>query len=162
MNICIRLVPKVHHTPPQDGDMLDIGGLGPCSVTVMIRTGLFPHCRSRLRDTTPAPKELFLLLAENFRKGLLSEDWRLPTLEEVRRMHWELVAADSSQNATPNTAEGSPQLLVISDSASSAPEGSTLCNEGPESKRRRLPTKTARPDPAELIGLDAANRPKAA
>jgi hypothetical protein len=54
------------------------------SVTVMVRTSLFPYCRSRLRNTTPSPEELFLTLAAKLREGLCGVQWVLPSLEEVQ------------------------------------------------------------------------------
>ena len=133
--------------PRLAGEMLEISGLGPCSVTVMVRTGLFPHCRSRLRDTTPAPKALFLLLAGIFRKALLSADWRLPTFDECLRVHGEFVTEGSPQAAaTEETAptqmagsaldaKGSPQTAPTQMAGAALEEQAT--------KRRRITVKTA-------------------
>ena len=75
---------QVHHQPGVISDALPIEGFGPCSVTVQMRTALFPACQSRLRDTTPAPRAFFELLAEAFRQGLAQGGWQLPSLRECQ------------------------------------------------------------------------------
>ena len=70
-----------HELPHDKSEQLVVPGLGPCSVTVMMRSGLFPHCRSRNRNTTPSPVEFFRELAEGFRASLVRSEWRLPSLE---------------------------------------------------------------------------------
>ncbi len=54
--------------------------LGDLSVTVMFRTALFPHCRSRCRNTTPAPPLLFEKLSESFLSSLATLTFELPSL----------------------------------------------------------------------------------
>jgi hypothetical protein len=73
---------EVHHQEGLIDEMLEIDGLGPCSVAVMLRTGLFPHCRSRQRNTTPSPPWFFVCLAESFRQALANKKWRLPSLKQ--------------------------------------------------------------------------------
>jgi hypothetical protein len=63
--------------------LLNVPGFGKLGVNVMLRTGLFPHARARLRNTTPSPQAVFRILAESFRRGCLSKRWQLPTLEEA-------------------------------------------------------------------------------
>jgi hypothetical protein len=72
---------KVHHQ--DSADLLSLPGLGKCSVTVMLRTGLFPHNRSRLRNVTPSPPEVFYALSDVFKEFLAKAEWTLPTLPEV-------------------------------------------------------------------------------
>ena len=59
------------------------GGSGLYAVTVQARTGMFPHCRSHLRDTTPAPWDGFEAIVTNIREGLARMPFRLPTMAEV-------------------------------------------------------------------------------
>ena len=61
---------------------MQLGALGACSVTFMVRTALFPECRSRNRNSTPVPRELFALLADTFRNHIATAEWTLPTLAE--------------------------------------------------------------------------------
>ena len=75
-------VHQVHHQLGLDGGALQIDGFGPCSITVMMRTALFPACQSRLKNTTPAPPPFFEILAQTFREGLVAGVWQLPSLAE--------------------------------------------------------------------------------
>ena len=74
---------QVHHLSARSGEAF-FGGFGPLSVTVMVRTDLFPYCRSRLLSTTPAPHGFFLMLAEAFRQATMQGCWELPSLAEVQ------------------------------------------------------------------------------
>jgi hypothetical protein len=71
---------QVSHQPAAAGELLSLAKLGDCSVTVMVRTALFPHCRSRTRNTTPSPKVLFRDLAAVLRAAVASGPWTLPSL----------------------------------------------------------------------------------
>ena len=64
---------QVFHRGGSDADLVDSSVLGPCAVTVMLRTGLFPHCRSRLRARTPHTMALFTSLAHSFMNSLNEE-----------------------------------------------------------------------------------------
>ena len=77
-----REIRKVHHQESSDGELWDVPDLGPCSVTIMLRTGLFPFCRARTRNTTPAPVEFFRALSEAFRVSLAAQTWQLPSLDQ--------------------------------------------------------------------------------
>jgi len=81
---------EVIHQWPRPGESLSAAtvprkqGLGhDLSVTVMCRTCLFPHNRSRLRNTTPSPQEFFLALVESFRGSFAAHAFRLPSLRDV-------------------------------------------------------------------------------
>lgn len=54
----------------------------PCSIAVMMRTALFPHCRGGLSDTSPTPWSAFECMTMAFRESLASLRFELPTLEE--------------------------------------------------------------------------------
>jgi hypothetical protein len=71
------------------------------SVTVMMRTALFPHCRSRLRNTTPSPPILFQTLAASFRESLAVGSWVLPAIGDCRTIGLEPV--DMPPPAVPST-----------------------------------------------------------
>ena len=72
----------MHHSAAPASEMCDLGKLGKCSVTVMLRTALFPFHRSRVRNTTPSPVEFFQGLSKVFVKDLAGAGWVLPTLAQ--------------------------------------------------------------------------------
>ena len=100
---------QVLHQPAPDDELLDIPGVGKCSVTVMFRTGLFPHCRSRLRNTTPSPVKVFRKLAESFRVSVASGLWRLPTLTECHAAFAELAAGAQCSGGAGTEMEPAPE-----------------------------------------------------
>jgi hypothetical protein len=53
------------------------------SVTLMLRTALFPHNRARLMNSTPSPVPVFHALSTAFREVLASHRFVLPTMDEV-------------------------------------------------------------------------------
>jgi hypothetical protein len=83
-HVCVgeTAVFQVHHKDCDD--LLALPDLGKCSVTVMLRTGLFPYNRSRLMNVTPAPPAVFYMLSDIFKTFLATATWKLPTLEEVK------------------------------------------------------------------------------
>ena len=78
---------QVHHQQAYDGESLMVPGVGACSVTVLLRTALFPHFRARNRKTTPNPPDLFHTLAESFRQSLAKGSWVLPSLADCEALH---------------------------------------------------------------------------
>ena len=87
---------QVHHVLSAEDELLNIPGLGPCSVTVMARTALFPYGRARGRGATPCPTDFFEALAEGLRDALASSSWRLPMLAEVIEFHQKLAPSPCS------------------------------------------------------------------
>ena len=75
---------QVLHQRALESELLEVPGLGRLACTVMMRSSLFAHNRSRLRGTTPSPRAVFEALARCFREGLASEAFRLPTLVECQ------------------------------------------------------------------------------
>ncbi len=74
---------QVHHrVVSSQAELLQLDGFGPCSVTVMLRTALFPHNHARLRNTTPSPVVVFHALARSFRESCARGNWRFPSLAE--------------------------------------------------------------------------------
>ena len=69
---------QVKHQHSEADDLLD----GKYSVSVMLRTTLFPHDRSRGKETTPAPTDLYYELAGLFTRMLVERPFRLPSLLE--------------------------------------------------------------------------------
>ena len=78
---------QVFHRQCSDAELLDASPLGMTSVTVMLRTDLFPYFKSRLRNRLPTPKAALFRLAFVFREALVAHDWVLPKLEACRHMH---------------------------------------------------------------------------
>ena len=54
------------------------------SLSINLRTCLFPHCRSRAMKTSPAPKPFFDALVSSFTDVLRRNQWRLPALGECQ------------------------------------------------------------------------------
>ena len=91
---------EVHHRPTDEADLLEAPGLGRVSVTVMARTALFPHARSRTRGCTPAPQMFFRLLADAFRRAAAAGHWVLPSLAETLEFHQKVAPSPSSAGSS--------------------------------------------------------------
>ena len=76
---------QVIHQRCVDHDYVDVPGLGRRSMTIMFRTGLFPHDRSRCMMQLPKPKALWACLKNHMVEALQQPGLRLPTLEEVKK-----------------------------------------------------------------------------
>ena len=64
---------------------------GALSVSVMFRSALFPHCRSRLRGTTPSPWPVFERIVQAFRETMSREALLLPSLKEIMAAEGQLL-----------------------------------------------------------------------
>ena len=74
---------QVVHTEAAEHELARFGAEGrPCSIAVMMRTALFPHCRGRTSDTTFSLWSAFECMTTVFRESLASLPFELPTLEE--------------------------------------------------------------------------------
>ena len=73
---------QVFHEDARPHELIDFPGFGCCSVSVMIRTALFPHFRSRTRKRIPHPKALFALIEKAARDMFLQDTSLLPSLGE--------------------------------------------------------------------------------
>ena len=71
------------HRPCEEHDLPFVPGLGRRSVTVMMRTGLFPYERSRHMEQLPKPKPLWVCLKNHMVDAFQMPGLRLPILEEV-------------------------------------------------------------------------------
>ena len=56
---------------------------GALSVSVMFRSALFPHCRSRLRGATPSPWPVFERIVQAFRETMSRQALLLPSLKDI-------------------------------------------------------------------------------
>ena len=74
---------QVIHRGCEEHDLPFVPGLGRRSVTIMVRTGLFPHERSRHKEQLPKPRALWICLKNHIVEALQKPGLRLPTLEEV-------------------------------------------------------------------------------
>ena len=98
---------QVIHRGCEDHDLPLIPGLGRRSVTIMIRTGLFPLERSRYKNGLPKPRALWVCLKNHMVEALQKPGLRLPTLEEVKqqthlRQHGGVRPASSSKRRRIN------------------------------------------------------------
>jgi hypothetical protein len=75
---------QVIHRGCEDHDLPLIPGLGRRSVTIMIRTALFPHLQSRYKNALPKPRALWACLKNHMVEALQKPGLVLPTLEEVK------------------------------------------------------------------------------
>jgi hypothetical protein len=89
---------QVTHQPSEPWELMEVTDLGSCSCTIMCRTALFPHCRSRGRNTTPNPPEVFLALARAFASSLRNYQWSLPSLEACEQMEADLSLIESASS----------------------------------------------------------------
>jgi hypothetical protein len=76
---------QVQHEEAPSEEMLTLPGsvAKQASVTIMMRTALFPLDRARLRNTTPSPIPVFQALSTAFREVLANHRFVLPTMDEV-------------------------------------------------------------------------------
>ncbi len=79
---------QVFHEEAPPEEWLQLPGKGQAaakqaSVSIMLRTALFPHNRARLMNTTPSPIPVFQALSTAFREVLASHRFVLPTMDEV-------------------------------------------------------------------------------
>ena len=73
---------QVFHRPCPAEELIHATDFGPTSCTLMCRTSLFPHGRSRLMKGYVHTPELYKVFQGCFRTGLRDNDFRLPTLAE--------------------------------------------------------------------------------
>ena len=86
--VCLFSASQVFHEEAPPEEWLQLPGKGQAaakqaSVSIMLRTALFPHNRARLMNTTPSPIPVFQALSTAFREVLASHRFVLPTMDEV-------------------------------------------------------------------------------
>ena len=83
--VCFAL--QVQHEEAAPEETLPLPGkkgvVKQASVTLMMRTALFPFNRARLGNSTPSPVLVFQALSTAFREVLASHRFVLPTMDEV-------------------------------------------------------------------------------
>ena len=81
----VHVALQVQHEEAPSEEMLHLPGpvAKQASVTIMMRTALFPFDRARLRNTTPSPIPVFQALSTAFREVLANHRFVLPTMDEV-------------------------------------------------------------------------------
>ena len=90
-----------------DHDYVDVPGLGRRSMSIMFRTGLFPHDRSRYGKQLPKTKALWVCLKNLMVEALQKPGLRLPTLEEVKKQtQLREGPGEVKQQKTPRQHEG--------------------------------------------------------
>jgi hypothetical protein len=81
--VCAALQVFHEEAPPEECLQLPGKAAKQASVTIMLRTALFPHNRARLGNSTPSPVPVFQALSTAFREVLASHRFVLPTMDEV-------------------------------------------------------------------------------
>ena len=75
---------QVFHQPCPDDELIDATKFGSTGSTLMCRTALFPHDRSRQMNGHVHTPALFTALQQTFTAGLRSHAFRLPNLAECK------------------------------------------------------------------------------
>jgi hypothetical protein len=96
---------QVSHRPCPADALLD----GKFSVAYMLRTSLFPHCRSRKRGATPHPPIFFYKMAEIIAETVGHRPWLLPSLNLCLAEFGEPAATTEEPSGRPfGSAAGHP------------------------------------------------------
>ena len=123
----------VQHTPSPPDQLLEETQ----SVSVMMRTTLFPHTQSRLRGTTPHPVEFFHAISASFAASLADSQWRLPTLAAcVREYDASLRGGASGASLRGEASGASFRGRASSASSSSAAAGGTRADKPKSDKKK--------------------------
>ena len=117
------------HRGCEEHDLPFVPGLGRSSVTIMMRTGLFPLLRSRYTEQLPKPRALWICFKNHIVEALQKLGLRLPTLEEDMQ----------ETHLRQRVSAASPLHQVGVDAASQEDE-----LPAPSPKRRRVRGKTSR------------------
>jgi hypothetical protein len=78
---------QVFHKPCTEQELLYVPGLGYKSVTIMMRTGLYAHDRSRGTEHPTASPAFRKAIERVFVEAMQDPTVRFPTFEEVLRAH---------------------------------------------------------------------------
>ena len=89
---------------------------GALSISVMFRARVHPHCRSRLRDTTPAPWPVFEKIVQAFRGTLARSTLRLPSLKDI------IAAEEAAKIEAAASCSGRSRKSTASSSEDAAPK----------------------------------------
>ena len=103
---------EVRHCSCLPRALLDIPGIGLRTVTVMFRTALFGHDRSRFKSQTPKPKALVRTLTKAFTDGFERAKLRLPTLEEIIAVHQSRFPASHTPAETAQASTSKKRRII--------------------------------------------------
>lgn len=76
---------QVVHVHCDADELVHLRNCGDLACTLVMRTTLFPNNRSRQKDTSPTPPEVFSILNTVFRQVSARYAWRLPSLADCKR-----------------------------------------------------------------------------
>jgi hypothetical protein len=88
---------QVFHQSCSEDGLLNFSAYGPSSVSIMLRTALFPYVRSRTRKGMPYPARLFSLIEFRARQLFATSSFILPSLDECLHFLPEKLADPSEQ-----------------------------------------------------------------
>jgi hypothetical protein len=128
----------VQHTPSPPDQLLEKTQ----SVSVMMRTTLFPYTQSRIRGTTPHPVEFFHGISRSFALSLANSQWRLPTLAACVREYDRQSSGLSPAGRSPagGSPGASPRGEASAASSSSAAAAGTVVATAPKAKGKEQAT----------------------
>ena len=162
---------QVTHRYCDEHDLVYVPGLGRRSVTIMMRSGLFPHLHSRMMGRLPLPVSLWTCLKNIIVDSMQKPGLRMPTLEEVmqettararatdaaamprvttrKRARREATAADALPQDAADAQLGVTAADALPQDAADAPVGATAAYALPQDAGetfifRRINGKTAR------------------
>ena len=119
---------QVCHRSCEVVDLPFVPGIGRRAVTVMVRTNLFPHNKSRWMERIPDTPALWACLKRILVESLLDPSIRLPTLEEVIQETRDRIRATAAA-----TVHQPPRVAMIE----------TAAHDVQHAKRRRISAKTS-------------------
>jgi hypothetical protein len=127
----------VEHTPSPRDQLLE----GDKSVSIMMRTTLFPFTQSRQRGTTPHPVEFFRSISESFVASFAECSWRLPTLAECIKEYEAVASGLSMASRSPAAASHAGPAIAAATSVDQAAPKSVQADAktkaAPPSKRQK-------------------------
>ena len=127
----------VEHTPSPHDQLLE----GNKSVSIMMRTTLFPFTQSRQRGTTPHPVGFFRSISESFVASFAECSWRLPTLAECIKEYEAVASGLSPASRSPAAASHAGPAVAAATSVDQAAPKSVQADAktkaAPPSKRQK-------------------------
>jgi hypothetical protein len=93
-----------------DHDSLLVPGLGHKSVTIMLRTGLFPHGNSRRMGCLSNPPAFKASVANSFVASMQVDGLRLPTFDVVLAEHKERAGCNSTKFTAGSASAAAPAV----------------------------------------------------
>ena len=97
---------QVRHT--QSADLIQFGNLPGMSLSIMMRSSLFSHCRARLAGSTPSPQCVFKAIAAVFAEWQSANTLHFPSLDEVKAS-----VAKLTSPSMPTSVKGRKRKLSV-------------------------------------------------